>query len=272
MATIRVTNRITNNLRNFSINTLSVKNEFVSSSSRSAVPSSMIMNTNTKFYSSLSTYNNISPITHIYNLHNVRNFSQDASQTTTNNGTENNSTNTNNNSQTSSTSQDPKDTRITELTTEIEALKKKLAQAEKDRLYQAAEMENVRRIAKNDVAKIKEYAAQPLAKSLLLAVDNINSALKSIPPKATEGNKPFADLVEGLQATQKIFMKVLGEHGVNIFGSIGEKFDFNKHEAVTSVPTTEGKEPNTVASVFQQGYTFKDRILRPAQVAVYAKQ
>lgn len=237
-----------------------------------------MMMKNTSVYSSLSTQSlSLSTNTYSASIGSIRYFSQEASSNN-NNGTDSNTSSTTNTSNSSSSSssdnnnnQDPKDVRITELTNEIDALKKKLTQAEKDRLYQAAEMENVRRIAKNDVAKIKEYAAQPLAKSLLLAVDNLNSALNTLPPKATEGNKPFADLVEGLKATQKIFMKVLGEHGVTIFGTLGDKFDFNKYEAVTSVPVTEGKEPNTVASVFQQGYTFKDRILRPAQVAVYSK-
>jgi molecular chaperone GrpE len=134
-----------------------------------------------------------------------------------------------------------------------------------------AEMENTRRIAAVDVKKAKDYALAPVAKSLLLALDTLDSALRAVPPGEVGGNKALSNLMDGLNGTQKIFAKVLGEHGVARFGAVGDKFDANKYDAVSSAPAANGAEPNTVASVYQVGYTLKDRVLRPAQVVVFVK-
>ena len=71
-----------------------------------------------------------------------------------------------------------------------------------------------------------------------------------------------------LGATLRIFLKVLGEHGVAQFGAPGERFNPNVHEAVAMVPAAAGQEANSVVAVLKVGYMFKDRVLRPAQVTV----
>jgi len=173
------------------------------------------------------------------------------------------------------------------LRAEVEALTKKLKEAKDAQLYQLAEMENVRRIASADVRRAREYACQPMAKSLLLALDNLDSALRAAAP-ALEGlpagagagagagaplAKPFTDLVEGLRATHRIFVKVLGEHGAVQFGAVGDKFDANKFDAISLVPAAaaagaDAPQAGHVHSVLQSGYMFKDRVMRPCQCLV----
>jgi molecular chaperone GrpE len=138
----------------------------------------------------------------------------------------------------------------------------KLRESNEARVYDMAEMENVRRIAKVDVERARAYAAQPIAKGLLLAVDNLSAAVAAVEGKVDAG------VSSGLSATLKIFLKVLGEHGVAQFGAPGEKFDPNVHEAVGMVP---GEPPNTLSAVLKTGFMFKDRVLRPAQVIVTMK-
>jgi molecular chaperone GrpE len=47
---------------------------------------------------------------------------------------------------------------------------------------------------------------------------------------------------------------------------VGDKFDPNKHQAISMLENS--GEPNTVTSVLQKGYTLNDRVLRPALVMV----
>lgn len=138
-------------------------------------------------------------------------------------------------------------------------------------MYLVAEMDNVRRIAKVDVDKARAYAAQPIAKGLLLAVDNLAITTAAITPDLAAGNAGVLALGEGVGATLKIFLKVLGEHGVAQFGAPGERFNPNVHEAVAMVPAAAGQEANSVVAVLKVGYMFKDRVLRPAQVTVAMK-
>lgn len=164
---------------------------------------------------------------------------------------------------------------------EVAALKKKLSETDaalkelkRTYLTTLADMENVRRIAKNDVTAAKEYALTPFAKALLLAVDTIAQAVASVDPAKIDKmdadtlKKSLTSLHEGVAATQKVFTKVLGEHKIVPVGVEGEKFDYDKHEALVKVPVQEQEKHNTVQSVFQQGWILKDRVLRPAKVVV----
>ena len=70
-----------------------------------------------------------------------------------------------------------------------------------------AEMENVRRIAKNDVAKANTYAIQKFAKSLLPVSDNLGRALEAVPQESlADAPKEFASLHEGIVMTQTDLM------------------------------------------------------------------
>jgi molecular chaperone GrpE len=160
---------------------------------------------------------------------------------------------------------------VAALRAELESTRLKLKDALDSRAYLAAEAENARRIAKLDVDKARAYAAQPIAKGLLLAVDNLAIAQAALTPEVVASSPAVRALAEGVGATSKIFLKVLGEHGVAQFGAAGEKFNPNVHEAVSMQPAPAGAEPNTVLHVLKTGFMFKDRVLRPAQVVVAVK-
>ena len=147
----------------------------------------------------------------------------------------------------------------------LEASKKTLAEVQESRVYLAAEIENVRRIARNDVDKARAFGALPLAKSLLMTIDCLAAA------EAGSGAASAAALKDGVAATHKLLLKALQEHGVAQFGAPHEKFDSNVHEAVMMVPSAPDVAPGQVVMVLKTGFMFKDRVLRPAQVAVSAK-
>lgn len=170
---------------------------------------------------------------------------------------------------------DPKDAQIKALQEEVAKLKSQTQELNSARLRVLAEMENVRAIAKRDVAQSKDYALQSFAKALLDTADNLHRAVESVPAEAREkrpGNEAMANLYEGVSATERNLVKVLGQHGIVQFGAAGEAFDYNKHEALMQLPAGPGTPPNTVAQVLKTGYMLKDRVIRVCQVATAVGQ
>lgn len=162
--------------------------------------------------------------------------------------------------------------KVARLTARVAELEAAVKDTNAARLRTLAEMENVRRIARNDVDKAKEYALQSFSKKLLLAVDNLHMAVTAVPKESLGENKVFVTLFDGVAAVERILLKVLSEEGVKQFGVAGDKFDPNRFEAVMMQPAAEAAQvPNTVAHVLKTGFLFKDRTLRPAQVVVYVK-
>ncbi|OZA64352.1 MAG: nucleotide exchange factor GrpE, partial [Sphingomonadales bacterium 39-62-4] len=64
--------------------------------------------------------------------------------------------------------------------------------------------------------------------------------------------------------------KVFGNHGITRIAAMGLPLDPHQHQAMIEMPSADA-EPGTVISELQAGYMIKDRLLRPAMVAVAKK-
>jgi len=71
------------------------------------------------------------------------------------------------------------------------------------------------------------------------------------------------DLVE------RKFVRMLADAGVEMIDPDGQKFDPERMEAMMRVPIEGDEEDDSVAQVFQKGYSLKGVLVRPARVSVY---
>ena len=74
----------------------------------------------------------------------------------------------------------------------------------------------------------------------------------------------------GLEATGREVEKVFAAHGIIRIAAMGLPLDPHQHQAMIEMPSAD-VEPGTVISELQAGYMIKDRLLRPAMVAVAKK-
>jgi len=72
---------------------------------------------------------------------------------------------------------------------------------------------------------------------------------------------------EGLDLTLKLMDSVFQKFGVTRLDPKGQKFDPERHQAISMVESVE-VPPGHVVSVVQKGYLLNDRLLRPAMVVV----
>ena len=122
-----------------------------------------------------------------------------------------------------------------------------------------ADFENARKRLLRDAEVERKYAAEPLARDLLAALDNLDRALDAAKKAGDTG-----PLATGVAATAAQFLDVLKRHGVTrIECGPGTAFDPNLHQAVMQQPTNDF-EPGQVVQVLQQGFMLHDRVLRPA--------
>ena len=145
------------------------------------------------------------------------------------------------------------------------------AQAEiaslKDQLLrQMAETENVRRRLEREKQEASAYAVTSFARDILAVADNLRRALEAV-PDAARTDPTFANIITGVEMTEREVFNIFGKYGIAQVEALGQKLDPNKHQAMLEVPTKEA-EPGTVVQVLQTGFVIKDRLLRPALVAV----
>ena len=152
---------------------------------------------------------------------------------------------------------------------ELANLREELEVAKQDVLYARAETQNVRRRLEKDIADTRNYAATGFARDILSVADNLSRALSAITPELRDDEK-VKTFVAGIEATSREIEKVFGTHGITRVAAMGLPLDPNQHQAMIEVPSAD-VEPGTVVQELQAGYMIKDRLLRPAMVAVAKK-
>jgi len=126
-----------------------------------------------------------------------------------------------------------------------------------------AELENLRKRAERDVENAHKYALERFVGDLLPVKDSLELGLAA----ASEANPEPAKVREGLELTLKMLSNVFEKYGVSEVNPLGEKFDPERHQAM-SVQDASGVQPGTVTLVVQKGYLLNQRLVRPAMVMV----
>ena len=165
---------------------------------------------------------------------------------------------------------------IQELQKRIEELEKLCGDMKDRQLRALAEMQNIQRIANKDVENAREFGIHKFAKQLLDVADNLDRALGSVSltEKQDEQQDAMAmlrGLHEGVAATQRELMKVLGLNGISQFAKLGDAFDPNVHNALFEAPHPDHQDAPVTINVVKTGYMIKDRVLRAADVGVSRK-
>ena len=141
----------------------------------------------------------------------------------------------------------------------IAELEAALEEAKASVLYTKAEGENIRRRANDDIDKARKFALEKFSGELLAVKDSLDAAVM-IEAADVQSYK------DGIQITIKQLASVFEKFNIAEVNPMGEKFDPNKHQAISMLENS--GEPNTVTSVLQKGYTLNERVLRPALVMV----
>ncbi|NBQ81650.1 MAG: nucleotide exchange factor GrpE [Betaproteobacteria bacterium] len=130
-----------------------------------------------------------------------------------------------------------------DLDQELSRVRAQLQEAQSQLLRGLADMENLRKRTAIEVANAHKYAVESFAESLVPVLDSLELALKV--------DKPSVHLLA--------------------IEPVGERFDPNRHQAISMVPgtsVTPAVAANHVVTVLQKGYLIHERVLRPALVTV----
>ncbi len=142
---------------------------------------------------------------------------------------------------------------------EAEALRRECAELREALLRRRADFENYRRRVERDRGAAAAEAEADVLRPILGTVDNLERALSATGAEAA--------LREGVELTHRELRTLLESLGVREVDPLGQRFDPALHQAILHEPAP-GFEPGTVAEVYRKGFTYKDRLLRPALVKV----
>ncbi len=129
-------------------------------------------------------------------------------------------------------------------------------------LRTCAELENFKKRAEREKSDAIKFSNEGLLKELITILDNLERAVHH----SDETHNPES-LKEGVKLTMDELLKTLKKFGLEQVSAVGDKFDPNKHEAISVIESSE-HEDGTIIKEFQKAYFLKERLLRPAMVSV----
>jgi molecular chaperone GrpE len=127
-------------------------------------------------------------------------------------------------------------------------------------LRSRADLDNLRKRSQQEVAAAHKFAIEGFAESLLPVRDSLEMAL-------TVASPSVENLREGVEATLRLLATAFERHKLLAIEPVGEKFDPNRHQAISMLPSAT-VPANHVVAVLQKGFLINERVLRPAMVTV----
>lgn len=152
----------------------------------------------------------------------------------------------------------------------IKKLRKQLKEALEDKQQyltgwqrEKAEFINIRKRDEESKQDFVKFAEVALVEELIPVLDSCREAMKHT-------DQPGAEVwIKGIKSMYDKLLSTCHKRGLEEYGEVGDKFDPNIHQSVSSATTDKQELDETIAVVLQKGYRMKGKIIRPALVSIF---
>jgi len=139
----------------------------------------------------------------------------------------------------------------------------KIAELNDKYLRLLADRDNLIKRTQKEKQAISQYALESFMLDFLPVLD----AWDKVEAESSNTSEDLDSYKKGFDLIKQQILNVLSKHGLHSFSSKGEKFDPNKHQAMSKVESDE-VEVETVMEEYLKGYMLNDKLLRAAFVVV----
>lgn len=126
-----------------------------------------------------------------------------------------------------------------------------------------ADFDNFRRRTIKEKSELIKTAGEKVIVDLLPVLDDFERALENI--KSTSENE---STTQGIELIYNKFVSFLLKNGVKKMDVIGQPFDMEKHEALTTIPAESEDMKDKIIDCIQPGYEMGDKVIRFPKVIV----
>jgi molecular chaperone GrpE len=154
-----------------------------------------------------------------------------------------------------------KETEAAKVETEAGKLATELEELRQTLLRRQADFDNYRKRIERERADDSKRTTARLIEALLPVLDNFEQAL------AAHREPEYASYQKGFELIYKQLVDNVTRLGAERIDPLGKPFDPHVHQAMDRTESSEYPD-GTILQVFQPGYAFHGRVLRPAMVRV----
>lgn len=161
------------------------------------------------------------------------------------------------------TQNDTSNADLTEENIQEESLEDKYNELNNSYLRLHADFDNFRRRTIKEKADLIKTGGERIFVDMLPVVDDFERALESI--KTAEDVEAVK---EGVDLIYNKFLSFLTRQGVKEVAAVGEAFNTERHEAITTIPAQNEEDKDKIIDCIEKGYTLDDKVIRFPKVIV----
>lgn len=139
-------------------------------------------------------------------------------------------------------------------------LESELAKVKEDLIRATADFENIKKRLEREKADALKFANEGFARDLLPVIDALEIAAN------INGSDDIAAMKDGINLTIEQFKKCFEKYGIKEISTDGE-FNPEVHNAINYIESAD-LPSGSIAQVYQKGYMYNDRVLRPSMVVI----
>ena len=126
-----------------------------------------------------------------------------------------------------------------------------------------AEYDNYRKRTLKEKMEIIKTGGEKVLTEMIPLIDDFERALETV-----QNAEDKEAIVEGLELIYSKFISFINRHGVKEMEAIGEPFDADKFEAITTIPVEDKSKKDMVVDCVQKGYILHEKVIRFPKVIV----
>ena len=158
---------------------------------------------------------------------------------------------------------DAKDADLTEEISQESSLEEKYNELNNSYLRLHADFDNFRKRTMKEKADLIKMGGERIFVDMLPVVDDFELALDSI--KTAEDVEAVK---EGIDLIYNKFLSFLTRQGIKEIAAIGEPFNTERHEAITTIPAQNEEDKDKIIDCIEKGYALDDKVIRFPKVIV----
>ncbi|MEG1615802.1 MAG: nucleotide exchange factor GrpE [Bacteroidales bacterium] len=159
--------------------------------------------------------------------------------------------------------QEGAEVQLDDLTAQMEEMQKKYDALQGDYLRLMADFDNFRKRTLKEKAELIKNGGEDALKKILPVVDDFERAMSAL-----ESSNDIDAVKEGVNLIYNKFRNYLENNGIKEIPAIGEDFNDDVHEAITTFPAPTPEQKGKVIDCMTKGYKLNDKVIRYSKVVV----
>ncbi len=155
------------------------------------------------------------------------------------------------------------DSESVDISKQLDDLQQKYDELNNSYLRLHAEFDNFRKRTLKEKADLIKHGGERVLLDVISLVDDFERALVIL----HEAENKEA-MLEGMNLIYGKFTNFLKQHGVKEIEAIGQPFDADRFEAVTTIPVQDESQRGTIVDCIMKGYALNEKIIRFPKVIV----